>query len=659
MANQDVRSIADFQEIIDKRRIITVQEAIAAKSLNPRNISLDILFITNDVIIQNKFLREIEMELVQYFEDGQQEKPKVSGELSVVKELLTRLGADQETLSEGIMVLTKKGNNTLKRLYSQPNDLAKAKEMAKIWTNEKSKKTLVFVTSDVERLFKETKATLPEMHSDEELETADVEKQFEILKDTIKSLQDIQGEILYLSPEQIRTRETPVIDKLFKLGEYLERVIQSLQQKSAGETNELKRQIAAMEHQMQNQKNEKELLLEEWEDQKKSFIEKQAMQEEKLNKLQEQIILDKSNQGTKTIQDDQRKAIAALTEKVKNLETAQELVSQMKQTAMKLDPKREIDEESLTDNQSEHTLGGTSSNVICINDSTGKVNATVPAKYGMRTWNPVTSNIFSHLQSCKIGIAQAQDQKVSESQIMNLVLMTLPAEYQYISDFMEATDKETLDKFLAKIVELIQGSKQEQLSVFLREHRKAGENILGYFSRISALYKHSSGKTDSDLENDKFGVQLIYQKTFEGMTGGQRAELQRLAETKVIAGDMKFSELKKNVAASARKASVATFVNENFQSGTQIQALNDIEDTPKKFRKNTTSKPVPKCYICNKPGHYARNCYSKNKFQRSNGPWRKTSDDSQNKKKINFRRNASAVNAYESEKESEEDAERS
>ena len=56
MANQDVRSIADFQEILDKRRIITVEEAIAAKSLNPRNVSLDILYITNDVIIQNKFL---------------------------------------------------------------------------------------------------------------------------------------------------------------------------------------------------------------------------------------------------------------------------------------------------------------------------------------------------------------------------------------------------------------------------------------------------------------------------------------------------------------------------------------------------------------------------------------------------------------------------
>ena len=161
----------------------------------------------------------------------------------------------------------------------------------------------------------------------------------------------------------------------------------------------------------------------------------------------------------------------------------------MKKASVKIAPKRDMDGDSVSDNQSEIALGSTSSNIICNNEETGKGNATVPSKYGMRTWNPVTSNIFAHLQSCKIGIAQAQDQKVSDSQIMNLVLMTLPAEYQYISDFMEDTDKTSLDTFLAKIVELIQGSKQEQLSVFLREHRKPGENILGYFSRISALYR--------------------------------------------------------------------------------------------------------------------------------------------------------------------------
>ena len=87
-----------------------------------------------------------------------------------------RLGAEQSTLTDGILVITRKGNETLKRLYSQVNDLAQAKTMATRLMNKKAQSTLVFVTSDVERLFKEIKATLPEMHSDEELETSNVEK---------------------------------------------------------------------------------------------------------------------------------------------------------------------------------------------------------------------------------------------------------------------------------------------------------------------------------------------------------------------------------------------------------------------------------------------------------------------------------------------------
>ena len=516
MANQEIRSIADFQEILDKRRIITAKEAIAAKNLNPRNVSMDILHISNEIMHESKVFREIEMELVQYFEDGQQEIPKVSGELTVVKELLTRLGADQNTLSDGIIMLTRKGNDTLKRVYSQPNDLAKAKEDAKLLT--KKEEVLVFVTADVVRLFKEVKATLPKM---EDLDNKTINDKFQIMKDVIQSLQEMSNELLYLSPEQVRTRKTPIVDAVFKIGEYLEKVVLNIEETSSGIVNQLQSQITTIKEQLDNQKKDTKVLAEEWEEEKQSLLRQQEKQNEKFDELKLQLLQEKTGKGDRTEEENQRLLMAELQEKVKNLEKAQKLVTDMKKASIHVAPKKELDEDSVSDSQSEIAIGSTSSNFICNNEEKGKVNATVPSKYGMRTWNPVTSNIFAHLQSCKIGIAQAQDQKVSDSQIMNLVLMTLPAEYQYISDFMEDSDKASLDTFLAKIIELIQGSKQEQLSVFLREHRKPGENILGYFSRISALYRHSSGKKDADLENDKFGVQLIYQKTFEGMSGGQ------------------------------------------------------------------------------------------------------------------------------------------
>ena len=325
MANQEIRSIADFQEILDKRRIITAKEAIAAKNLNPRNVSMDILHISNEIMHDSKVFHEIEMELVQYFEDGQQEIPKVSGELTVVKELLTRLGADQNTLSDGIIVLTRKGNDTLKRVYSQPNDLAKAKEDAKLLT--KKEEVLVFVTADVVRLFKEVKATLPKM---EDLDNKTINDKFQIMKDVIQSLQEMSNELLYLSPEQVRTRKTPIVDAVFKIGEYLEKVVLNIEETSSGIVTQLQSQITAIKEQLDNQKKDTKVLAEEWEEEKQSLLRQQEKQNEKFDQLKVQLIQEKTGKEDRIEEGNQRLLMAELQEKGKNLEKAQKLVTYKK-----------------------------------------------------------------------------------------------------------------------------------------------------------------------------------------------------------------------------------------------------------------------------------------------------------------------------------------
>jgi len=176
------------------------------------------------------------------------------------------------------------------------------------------------------------------------------------------------------------------------------------------------------------------------------------------------------------------------------------------------------------------------------------------SKYGMSQWNNVTSNIFQHLQILNIGIDQANKQGVELKPVQNLVLLTLPASYQFVMDFITEEDRATMETFQNRIVELIEGNKTEQLSSFLRQQRNPNENVLAYFSRMKNRYKHSivQTATPTDLENDTFGIRLIYQKVFESMERAQASELQRLCETTMITGTLKFSDLLKNVAHVSR-----------------------------------------------------------------------------------------------------------
>ena len=126
---------------------------------------------------------------------------------------------------------------------------------------------------------------------------------------------------------------------------------------------------------------------------------------------------------------------------------------------------KEEEGESSSEETDEGTIEKNQPHILAFTEASGRNHMATPMKYGMK--NPVTSTIFQHLHSIKIGIDQARGQKMKEKQIQNLIYLTIPTEYQFVVDFVTDVDRETTDKFLNKIVELIEGSKQTQLSNFL------------------------------------------------------------------------------------------------------------------------------------------------------------------------------------------------
>ena len=196
---------------------------------------------------------------------------------------------------------------------------------------------------------------------------------------------------------------------------------------------------------------------------------------------------------------------------------------------------------------------------------------------------------------------QAEKQKVSLEARQNLVLLTLPGEYLFVQDFITKDDRKTMESFLNKVVELIVGDKQEQLSLFLRVYRKPTETILAYFSRIKNLYQHSAGAASS-LENDTFGIRIIYQKVYESMPREQAAELQRLCESTLTPGTLKFSELLAHVVRAARRGA---------QSDTQPRISSITPNITQKRSFEPQAEALPTCLYCDEPDHTVETCIIK------------------------------------------------
>ena len=342
MAESEVTNIAEFQKILQQRSIVTLKEASDARELKPRNVSLDLLLVKTEQM-DNKLLREVEMKCLKHFQDGQGETPKVSSNFGKIKEILMRLGSDQDTLAKGMIFLCGKGNEHLKRIYSQQNELAQAKsEVTNILRNKDPKGILVYVTMDVVRLFEETDTITQGLIKVSliEFDSKSIDEKFDIVRTTLDALQNLQGDISYLSPEQLKGNN-PVLEKLFAVGEYLKETLENIEKSSLGMQSDMITKIESLNKRIEGLQNEKTNLVNEWEEQRDRMERTANAQGEKMNSLKAEM------QSNRTEMDERESKVhealkASLEGKNKELNESKALVTELQKRIGILEEAHEI-----------------------------------------------------------------------------------------------------------------------------------------------------------------------------------------------------------------------------------------------------------------------------------------------------------------------------
>ena len=268
------------------------------------------------------------------------------------------------------------------------------------------------------------------------------------------------------------------------------------------------------------------------------------------------------------------------------------------------------------------------------NDGPGKTFIATPAKFGLPIWSDLECSFLEHLMQCERGLEHAVHKKVSLEEQQNLLLLTLPRDYQYVVSYLETADKSTMAKFKAKLIELIMGTNYDQSSLVINAHRKPDERILSYLLRIVSTYKYCTNKTAGDLESDTWFTMMMYNKMLETLPLAAKAEFQRECEASMTNGAIAFSKLKAKVITVARKVpsleSVASRLAGLRGLGERNPPPGDApgpagvvssvgqQKTPwrnnKSFaRNNDRRKDDRACFYCKKKGHLKANCYKLNR----------------------------------------------
>ena len=248
-------------------------------------------------------------------------------------------------------------------------------------------------------------------------------------------------------------------------------------------------------------------------------------------------------------------------------------------------------------------MGGQDETMNQSNSATKSSFTATPSKFGMKSWDPKDCGFMEHLIRLEMGLKQSENKGCDLDTRENLILMTLPAEFSYVNEYVKGS-RTTMEDFKKKLVELIIGSNTDQTQHLMQCQRKVGEHILSYLNRLQNIYSYCSNKSESEMENDSWGVRIVYQKIVGAMGEAAKLELQRQVEDKVEQGNLTFSALKDAVVKAARKSgkpmSEYISVNQINQSNTSPMVMNH---PPKHFPPQPMApQPVPN-YMMNQIGH--------------------------------------------------------
>ena len=251
-----------------------------------------------------------------------------------------------------------------------------------------------------------------------------------------------------------------------------------------------------------------------------------------------------------------------------------------------------------------------------------------PANFGLNTWNPLTTDIYVHLDKALKAGREALNVGATHTSVTRMILNSLGSNCDHVENFIEGADQMSLEKFSEAIGKILGKKSSVQMQSFLTAQRRSGEDLLAYFTRLQMLYRSSNKLTEnSGWEEDPTHAMSFYSKIYDACYQAQKTELIRKTEELLEKGNLTLPKLKGilidvnkiDTSKLSAEEPVIAYVNDKStykpQKFAQKKKAWYEDDTSKSNKeKNNDVKKYDNrrkivCWHCNTPGHTKLQCF--------------------------------------------------
>ena len=244
-----------------------------------------------------------------------------------------------------------------------------------------------------------------------------------------------------------------------------------------------------------------------------------------------------------------------------------------------------------------------------------------PKDFGLTQWKPTEMDITTHLDIVAKCVEEARSLGATEANLVRLLMRTMPENYKFLSEFIGPEKRTNYETFAAEVTRVLSERAPVQMASFLQANRKAGEHLLSYFYRIATLYKSSNGLTGNKWQEDSTHVIALLAKIYDCLYEDARAELTRRLEPHIEQNTLTIDKLKGHLVEVSKLGSMKKRIAGEKISITALETGNgkvvndDSHYKNNRDEKNNTDDQDrneedrrPKCWFCDKPGHFRADC---------------------------------------------------